>query len=130
MKKATVMHFGSVSSFREGEPALSSCGSYVDLDEHPGTLWREGCYDAFEGIAGARPALREVLDQVLTVGPAACTVLIQGETGTGKELIARAIRMESERRTRPFVKLNCAAIPAELSKANSSAMREVLSPVL
>jgi formate hydrogenlyase transcriptional activator len=108
------MHFGSVSSFRTSERALLPCGSYVDLDEKLGTLGREGCYAAFEGIAGASPALREVFDQVLIVGPTACTVLIQGETGTGKELIARAIHMESERRSRAFVKLNCAAIPADL----------------
>jgi formate hydrogenlyase transcriptional activator len=114
MERATVMHFGSVSNFRKGEHALLPFGSYVDLDEQLETFWREGCYDALEGIVGASPALREVFDQVLTVGPTDCTVLIQGETGTGKELIARAIHMESERRARPFVKLNCAAIPADL----------------
>src|SRR5580698_1429691 len=114
MEKATVMYFGSVSSSRRGEHALLPCGSYVDLDEQLATLRREGCYGAFEGMVGVSPALREVFDQVLTVGPTACTVLIQGETGTGKEPIARAIHKESGRRTRPFVKLNCAAIPADL----------------
>jgi len=114
MERATLMHFGAVLSFRKGEHAVLPCGLYVDLDEQLETFQREECYDAFEGIAGASPALREVFDQVLTVGPTGCTVLIQGETGTGKEPIARAIHKESERRTRPFVKVNCAAIPADL----------------
>ena len=114
MERATLMHFGSVLSFRKGEHTLLPCGLYVDLDEQLETSRREGCYDAFEDTVGASPALREVFDQVLTVGPTACTVLIQGETGTGKEPIARAIHKESERWTRPFVKLNCAAIPADL----------------
>jgi formate hydrogenlyase transcriptional activator len=114
MERAAVMDFGSVLSFLKGEHAFLSRGSYGDVDEQLETFPREGCYDAFEGIVGASPALWEVFDQVLTVGPTACTVLIQGETGTGKELIARAIHMESERRTRPFIKLNCAAIPMEL----------------
>ena len=68
----------------------------------------------FEGIVGSSPALRVVLDQIQIVAPSLATVLIEGETGTGKELIARAIHMHSERRHRPFVKVNCAAIPAEL----------------
>lgn len=68
----------------------------------------------FEEIIGSSPLLREVFDRVLIVGPTTCTVLIRGETGTGKELVARAIHMQSDRRTRPFVKLNCAAIPADL----------------
>ena len=68
----------------------------------------------FDGIVGSSPALRAVLDQVRIVAPTGATVLIGGETGTGKELIARAIHMHSERRHRPFVKVNCAAIPAEL----------------
>lgn len=108
------MHLGSVLSFPKGEHALLSGGSYIDLHEQLGTFGREGCQDGFEGIVGASPLLRDVLDQILTVGPTDCTVLIQGETGTGKELIARAIHMESERRAQPFIKLNCAAIPADL----------------
>ena len=67
-----------------------------------------------EGIVGSSRALRAVLDQIRIVAPTDSTVLIEGETGTGKELIARAIHMHSERRNRPFVKLNCAAIPLDL----------------
>lgn len=69
---------------------------------------------AFEGIIGTSARLREVLDLVRTVAPIDSTVLIQGETGTGKELIARAIHNLSPRRDRPFVRFNCAAIPLGL----------------
>jgi formate hydrogenlyase transcriptional activator len=68
----------------------------------------------FEGIVGSGPAFRGVLDQIRTVAPTDSTVLIEGETGTGKELIAHAIHTLSKRRGRPFVKLNCAAIPLGL----------------
>jgi formate hydrogenlyase transcriptional activator len=70
-------------------------------------------YD-FEEIVGESHALRRVLKQVETVAPTDATVLILGETGTGKELIARAIHSLSGRRERTFVKLNCAAIPSGL----------------
>jgi formate hydrogenlyase transcriptional activator len=70
--------------------------------------------DTFEGIMGASRLLREVLDLVRTVAPTDSTVLIEGETGTGKELIARAIHNTSPRSARPFVKLNCSAIPFDL----------------
>jgi formate hydrogenlyase transcriptional activator len=70
--------------------------------------------DGFEHIVGASGALRGVLDLVRTVAPTNSTALIEGETGTGKELIARAIHEHSTRRERPFVKLNCAAIPLGL----------------
>ena len=68
----------------------------------------------FEDIVGSSRALRAVLQQVDSVAPTDSTVLIQGETGTGKELIARAIHERSSRRDRTFVKINCAAIPLGL----------------
>jgi formate hydrogenlyase transcriptional activator len=68
----------------------------------------------FEQIIGNSPALESVLEQVEQVAPTDSTVLIQGETGTGKELIARAIHNLSARCGRPFIKLNCAAIPFDL----------------
>ena len=68
----------------------------------------------FEGIVGASGSLREVLDLVRTVAPTDSTALIEGETGTGKELIARAIHNISARSGQPFVRLNCAAIPFDL----------------
>lgn len=68
----------------------------------------------FSGIVGRSTALREVLDLVEMVAPTDSTVLLLGETGTGKELVARAIHDRSGRRNRAFVKLNCAAIPTGL----------------
>jgi formate hydrogenlyase transcriptional activator len=68
----------------------------------------------FEQIIGNSPALESVLEQVEQVAPTDSTVLIQGETGTGKELIARAIHNLSARCGRSFMKLNCAAIPFDL----------------
>jgi len=68
----------------------------------------------FEGIVGQSMALRHVLQLVETVAPSDSTVLLLGETGTGKELIARAVHERSRRRDRTLVKLNCAAIPTGL----------------
>jgi formate hydrogenlyase transcriptional activator len=68
----------------------------------------------FEGIVGQGTALRHVLQLVETVAPSDSTVLLLGETGTGKELIARAIHERSRRKDRTLVKLNCAAIPTGL----------------
>jgi len=85
----------------ETSPMLNS----ADRDSSP----RE-----FEQIIGNSPALERVLEQVKHVAPTDSTVLIEGETGTGKELIARAIHSSSSRRGRAFVKLNCAAIPLDL----------------
>src|SRR5215472_2235639 len=70
--------------------------------------------DRFEDIVGKSTALRKVLDQVAIVAPTGSTVLLHGETGTGKELLARAIHNLSPRRERTFVRLNCAAIPSGL----------------
>ena len=68
----------------------------------------------FDQIVGKSPALEAVLEQIERVAPTSATVLIQGETGTGKELIAKAIHNCSPRYDRPYVKLNCAAIPVDL----------------
>src|ERR1017187_7322201 len=68
----------------------------------------------FEDIVGESTGLRQVLKEIDTVAPTNATVLIQGETGTGKELLARAIHRLSPRSERTFVKVNCAAIPSGL----------------
>lgn len=71
--------------------------------------WAEG-----NGIIGSSPAMLQILDQVRTVAPLDSTVLIQGETGTGNELIASAIHNLSTRKRNNFVRFNCAAVPAGL----------------
>src|SRR5215472_2784823 len=89
-----------ISTMREGNEGKSD---EQGQDETP-----------FNGIIGNSPALKSVLADVDRVAPTDSTVLVLGETGTGKELIARAIHNLSARRVRPFVKLNCSAIPSEL----------------
>lgn len=75
------------------------------------TVWRQAhAHD----IAGSDPLLLEQLDLAHQIAPSDCTVLVTGETGTGKELFARAIHFGSERRDAPFVALNCAAVPESL----------------
>jgi len=69
---------------------------------------------AIADLIGASPRFRAVLDELQVVAPADCTVLIRGETGTGKEVVAKAIHDASPRRHSPFVAINCAAIPAGL----------------
>ena len=68
----------------------------------------------FEDIVGKSNALRKVLEQIAIVAPTDATVLLHGETGTGKELLARAVHTLSPRKDRTFVRLNCAAIPSGL----------------
>jgi len=68
----------------------------------------------FDDIVGSSAALRAVLSRVMKVAPTDSTVLVSGETGTGKELIARAIHQASRRSSRPIISVNCGAIPASL----------------
>ena len=75
---------------------------------------QEDRYRQFDQIIGQSAALEAVLDKVELVAPTTSTVLIQGETGTGKELVAKAIHNISPRYDSPFVKVNCAAIPLDL----------------
>ena len=74
--------------------------------------------DGFEDIVGKSSALRKVLEQVAIVAPTNATVLLHGETGTGKELVARAIHKVSRRRHRSFVCMNCAATPSGLLESD------------
>jgi formate hydrogenlyase transcriptional activator len=102
--------------------ALSNACAYKDIADLKDRLATEKVYLEdeirselnFSEIIGKSAALRNVLKQIETVAPTDSTVLIYGETGTGKELIARAIHDRSRRRTGTFVKLNCAAIPTGL----------------
>ena len=82
--------------------------------ERPGLDGLEDKDRPFEQIVGNSPALEAVLEQVRRVGPTSSTVLIQGETGTGKELVAHALHNVSPRCGHPYIKLNCAAIPFDL----------------
>jgi transcriptional regulator with GAF, ATPase, and Fis domain len=88
----------------------------ISTREHQALYLQEGISGEadFPGIVGQSPTLREVLDLVEMVAPGDSTVLLLGETGTGKELIARAIHDRSRRKNRTLVKINCAAIPRGL----------------
>jgi formate hydrogenlyase transcriptional activator len=102
--------------------ALDNARAYREIAELTDKLKKEKLYLQdeirsvlnFEEIVGESPALKHVLAQVNTVAPLDATVLILGETGTGKELIARAIHRMSSRKDGSFIKLNCAAIPTGL----------------
>ena len=82
--------------------------------EADNTYLREQVEPSFEGIIGGSDVLRYVLSRVQQVAPTSSTVLLQGETGVGKELVAYALHNLSPRRARPLVKLNCAALPPSL----------------
>jgi formate hydrogenlyase transcriptional activator len=102
--------------------AIENTLAYREIAELRDKLAREKLYledeirskDDFEGIVGQSSALRNVLQMVETVATSDSTVLLLGETGTGKELIARAIHDRSRRKDRTLIKLNCAAIPTGL----------------
>ncbi len=102
--------------------AVENAVAYREISRLKDKLARENVYLeseirnelGFEDIVGKSPALRRVLDEIATVAPTDSTVLIYGETGTGKELIARALHNLSSRQSNAFVKLNCAAIPTGL----------------
>jgi formate hydrogenlyase transcriptional activator len=102
--------------------AIENALAYREISELKDKLAQEKLYleeeiradSGFERIIGKSGALKRVLQMVETVAPSDSTVLLLGETGTGKELIARAIHDRSRRKDRAFVKLNCAAIPTGL----------------
>jgi formate hydrogenlyase transcriptional activator len=98
-------------------PEVKNSASFENDDATPATITLdrdEFCCSGFPRIVGNSAALRRVLDMVRIVAPTGATVLLNGETGTGKELIAEAIHQCSDRSSGPFVKVNCAAIPSGL----------------
>jgi formate hydrogenlyase transcriptional activator len=98
-----------------GDLARTSFVEVSGLGDQPTRLGPEISSEyCFEGIVGKSAALRKVLEQVAIVAPTDSTVLLHGETGSGKELIARAIHNLSSRRERAYVRMNCAAIPSGL----------------
>ena len=95
--RATLRHAHEVLSLREENRRL-----------------RRELSGEFRGMIGDSPAMREVAETIRRAGPTDATVLVTGESGTGKELAARALHAESRRSDRPFVALNCSALPGEL----------------
>jgi PAS domain S-box-containing protein len=137
----TIRHFHSISHpvANESGEITEICGATIDVTEQRESrlaletafeqikALKDQLYDEnialreeinrssmFEELVGQSPALQTVLTHVLKVAPTDSTVLVTGETGTGKELIARAIHKRSHRAARPFVSVNCAAIPSSL----------------
>jgi formate hydrogenlyase transcriptional activator len=107
---------GTAVAFRDlGDIAGPSLVKVSEFEDEQFYLEPEMTSEHFTaGIVGKSAALKRVLEQLAIVAPTDSTVLLRGETGTGKELIARAIHMLSSRRERPFVRVNCAAIPSGL----------------
>jgi DNA-binding NtrC family response regulator len=97
------------------ELAVEQALEYVRLRRENEALRREvGAMRSERQIVGDSTAVRRILQTVKTAAPTRATVLLQGESGTGKELFARAVHEHSDRRDRPFVQLNCAALPEGL----------------
>lgn len=107
---------GAVSDVTSAKLAYRQVEDLKDQLQRENVVLREevDTTSMFEEIVGASPALRKVLSSVSKVGPTESTVLITGETGTGKELVVRAIHKRSPRARQAFVSVNCAAIPASL----------------
>ena len=104
--------FGLANSLLHAE--LQKLKGESGVENEPYVEDQRGSDPVFENIVGRSSALQRVLQQVDVVAPTDSGVLIQGETGTGKELVAQAIHNRSARRDRPFIKVNCAAIPSGL----------------
>ena len=78
----------------------------------------------FDEIVGASRALRNVLTAVETVAPTEANVVVYGETGTGKELVARAVHARSARKDKSLIKVNCASIPKDLFESEFFGLRQ------
>src|SRR5467141_1520182 len=102
------------SKAKDGPPSKVVRSEELTTESDASSAAEQSIPSAFDGIIGKSEALQRVLAHVKTVASTDSTVLLEGETGTGKELISQAIHALSRRRARNFVKLNCAAIPSGL----------------
>jgi DNA-binding NtrC family response regulator len=100
------------------KPTTIRCGDTV-LEFHPGKAERIAVSksDKFGSLVGSTPAMRALFSQLRTLSPTTISVLIEGETGTGKEVVARAIHDASDRAAKPFVVVDCGAIPPTLAES-------------
>jgi DNA-binding NtrC family response regulator len=125
-EKVRAFHEGAVDYVTkpfQAEELLARVGTHIalrrEIEAHRRSratidLLVEGSRADRDELVGGSAALRRVREQIEQVAPADSTVLVEGETGTGKELVARAIHARSGRRERPLITLNCAALPREL----------------
>jgi formate hydrogenlyase transcriptional activator len=110
-----IMGCASIDFIDVGDLAATTFPKTGGMEDQPLHLESEiSSEHCFEGIIGKSAAIQNVLEQVAIVAPTDSTVLLHGETGTGKELVAQAIHNLSPRRERAFVRMNCAAIPSGL----------------
>ena len=103
---------------RNVQDQLAAESRLRELQEEAAYLWGEINENRYNGeILGNSPAIRELITAIHQVAPTPATVFVSGETGTGKELVARAIHQASDRASKPFIRVNCAAIPAALCES-------------
>ena len=115
-----VVVFKDITERKQAEEKIQK--AYIEIERMKDRLEAENLYlqeeinseQKFKDIIGQSRAVKQLLQQVELVAPTAASVLITGESGTGKELVARAIHEKSDRSERPLIRVNCAAIPAEL----------------
>jgi len=103
---------------RNVQDQLAAESRLRELQEEAAYLWGEINENRYNGeILGNSPAIRELITAIHQVAPTPATVFVSGETGTGKELVAQAIHQASDRASKPFIRVNCAAIPAALCES-------------
>jgi len=103
---------------RNVQDQLAAESRLRELQDETAYLWNEINEQQYGGeILGTSPAIRELIATIHQVAPTPATVFVSGETGTGKELVARAIHQASDRASKPFIRVNCAAIPAALCES-------------
>jgi len=114
---------------RNVQDQLAAESRLRELQEEAAYLWGEINENRYNGeILGNSPAIRELITAIHQVAPTPATVFVSGETGTGKELVAQAIHQASDRASKPFIRVNCAAIPAALCESEFLGMKEAHSP--